>query len=336
MISALFFQLEDITVNSKISDPRINTVACVVEGHEEDKDQPIRYPTEESGPKVVIWDYCWLVLTASLLTSIVIWVYLYNWLNESMKTEDIEEEGQVETNMLKIFAGTVFKMTIVTFVINSLIFSLSFIIYISKYNIYVIPYVITYIAVVFSLFLVLGFLRCFLDFKPSETNDPPARCCKCCKCYKLGFWLLFPCLFMSIHHFLWVLCGIISEPYWATPIFLIECLFGFSIMYALYLYERDVVVNKAITEGKYLVKIHLFFSVFAFFLILLIVVFVGHGHIVNVTTAGVIEVIITLTLMWLIKNSGLHLKSFTGNEGDGGNTAPTGDDIPFTRQGNQQ
>jgi hypothetical protein len=131
--------------------------------------------------------------------------------------------------------------------------------------------------------------------------------CKICKCN--AFTCLLPCVYQIVHHLLWILCGIFSEPYWAIPIFLLESLAIFSLLYVTYLYHRDV--GPKIENMRHCkIIFHLFVALISFWSILFIVIVIGHGRIVNVLSTGVIEVIATAVFIWMVKISGLQLKDF--------------------------
>jgi hypothetical protein len=279
---------------------------CVVEGQEGDDGQQIKYP---KGTKmdVASWNFCWFVLAASCLTSFVIWIFIHYWIKDDFNynpPQEVNEQQAKEKEKKRrilILKSTILIMTLFLIVLEICIIIILSLIIKDAIETKVYVYVFYGISVVS---IIIGLI---------------SNCCSCCICgiegpkcnyYKSGSCFLFPCLLQTVHHVLWAVCGIISEPYWATPIFLIECLFGFIVMYAIFLYQKDVVWGETISEGKCWVVGHLVLTVVAFVFVLLVVIFVGHGHIVNVSTAGVIEVIITITLIWLIKNSGLQLKSF--------------------------
>jgi hypothetical protein len=132
--------------------------------------------------------------------------------------------------------------------------------------------------------------------------------------YKAGSYCLFPCLFQIVHHLLWVVCGILSEPYWATPIFLLECLCIASILYAIFLIEKVFVVNPkfGVESNKIntiMALIHLSVCLLSFVLILITIALmaVGNGHALDNPTAGIIESVLAFLFLWLAKRSNVHM-----------------------------
>ena len=131
-------------------------------------------------------------------------------------------------------------------------------------------------------------------------------CCykkKCCNVQCCKKVIVYPSLFIAFHHLLWVLLGIITEPFWAIPVLVAVS----SVLFVLYFLVYEYYLGM---DGKFTYTKELWFFVscfLGFLLLILILVVVGQAFFSDSLIANVAQSIMMLLLPYGV--SLLHLEN---------------------------
>ena len=204
--------MQDIAVTPQLPDPSLNTVECVIEGHGK--------APSFAGLKQVFHAVSWCILCISLVFSQFVsqWllVQLKDWYNKE------SESGKVEAVML----------------LSCSVFGLGLILIVIAWNR---SQESEFYVCVFFVCVVFVFVRRAVSCMRQHYNIDKAhmnsmqRIGK--KFHKYFYWLTFtkghddvpsknaisfliryPAVFMACHHLLWILLGIITEPFWGISV----------------------------------------------------------------------------------------------------------------------
>lgn len=180
-------QLEDIDVNLATFDPSLNNVECVVE-KESSKD---RFESvKKTFPQI-----CWAFWLFSLIGS-----YFVNMLCIQLFNENYNNREDVVVKATLFFLFVVFWLGIIS-AITAICYSREE---------YKISYPLVYLFSIMLVFL-RGYLYCkiylILDAKKNRITP-----------YSLSAYTTDPGCFIVIHSILWMMVGMISEPFWAIPV----------------------------------------------------------------------------------------------------------------------
>ena len=234
----IFLQLEDVAARPDVQDPRINTVECVVKGHDSIH---AKHRIQLGGLKALTDCLCWAILINSIMAGFVFSRMITPWLRAGKKlsnemqhyyhehrTKELEAK---QNRMLQAYA-TRFLIVYVLFPIGLLLALVALLLtVIQEGSENVLRRHGHAYPVVYFLFLLVGSFPCVLKSLcrgECSTNTKVVTCCT--------FWLTvedvisFCSFFMSIHHLFWILLGVITEPSWAVPVLLVVC----SVLYAIY------------------------------------------------------------------------------------------------------
>ena len=198
--------MQDIAISPNIPDPSLNTVECVTMGH--GKAPP--FPEWES----LLHGVCWCILCISLVFSQVAsqWliVQLREWKNSSrVEAEKRKNDSQVAALMLLSIVAFITGLSLIFFAWSRSSFEQDYYMW----------------AFFISAMLVLArrALWCFwriyksdnidlykLSLTKGHESDPSGNV--------ISFFTLYPAIFMACHHLLWILLGVITEPFWGISV----------------------------------------------------------------------------------------------------------------------
>lgn len=101
----------------------------------------------------------------------------------------------------------------------------------------------------YLLFILLIFLLCSAYYLFRAVNEDKKHNIVCLEFRNEGklhsksifLWTTYPGIFIAVHHALWVMIGIITEPYWALPVATSFIMFAFLfyVLSALYFSQKD-------------------------------------------------------------------------------------------------
>ena len=202
--------MQDIAVNPLVFDPSRNTVECVIPGHGKAPPLP--------GLKKLLHTLCWSLLYISL----VMGTFTSQWVIKKLRAWDEEESWNNDRSWKKIAA---MMISSVFLFFGSL-----------SINIYVLietedSYVIVFLG--FTIFVLLrrvvwctrvhmdcnyncirNIFECFKKFNLRVTQGHGHLTSK----NFVSIVFLYPAIFMACHHLLWILLGVITEPFWGFTI----------------------------------------------------------------------------------------------------------------------
>lgn len=180
-------QLEDIAVNPATFNPSLNNVECVVEKE--------RSNNRFENVKKTFPQICWAFWFFSLIGS-----YFVNMLCIQLFNENYNNREDVVVKATLFFLFLVFWLGIIS-AITAICYSIK-------------GYKITYpIVYLFSIILVLlrGLFYCKSYLILDAQINPVTP-------HSLSAYTVDPGCFIVIHSILWMMVGMISEPFWAIPI----------------------------------------------------------------------------------------------------------------------
>ena len=202
--------MQDIAVNPLVFDPSRNTVECIIPGHEKAPPLP--------GLKKLLHTLCWSLLYISL----VMGTFTSQWVIKKLRAWNKEEIWNKERSWKKTSAMMILSVFLFFGSLGINIYAL-----IETRDLYV---------GVFLGFTFLVLLRrvvwCTWIHKDCNYNGN-CNISECLKEFNLcvtqghghltsrnffSFVFLYPAIFMACHHLLWILLGVITEPFWGFTI----------------------------------------------------------------------------------------------------------------------
>ena len=216
-------QLEDIAISPSSFNPSLNSVECVADGGYENHLKNIN----KAFPQI-----CWLILFSSLIGSNLIRMLVLKYCRgESSRAKSI-----LSLVFVVLLCGTIVAIVAVIYSRQAQII-----------------YPLTYL-----LFILLIFLLCsvyYLFQASNEDNKINIVCLKFGNDGKLHsesilLWTTYPGIFIAVHHALWVMIGIITEPYWALPVATSFIMFAFLFYVLSALYFSPKYPKKWDTSAK--------------------------------------------------------------------------------------
>ena len=194
--------MQDIAISPNIPDPSLNTVECVTMGHGK--------APAFSDWKNLLHKVCWYILSISLIFSQVASQWLIVQLKEWNKKKNYSKVAAVMLLSLVVFisgfylisyawkcSGTtqkyarVFFICVMVVLARRVVWCLGRICYSDEANIN---------------FKTL----CWFSLTKGHENDPSTNV--------ISFFILYPAIFMACHHLLWILLGVITEPFWGISV----------------------------------------------------------------------------------------------------------------------
>lgn len=174
----------------------MNTVECVVKGHTAFTSNIFSANTVNH---YMMMNICWCAWVVSFVLAIVGALMFHAW----MKLDNQEHQKKSALILLLI----VFILEVIIAIVactNS-----------SQVAVYPIFFII---SMGFLSGIVLLYMRC-------RNNK---------LCQILLAALAFSTLFMSFHHLIWIVFGVLTEPFWAVPVLVVACSFCFSVFVQAY------------------------------------------------------------------------------------------------------
>ena len=206
--------MQDIAVNPLVFDPSRNTVECVIPGHEKAPPFP--------GLKKLLHTLCWSLLYISL----VMGTFISQWAIKKLREWDKEESWKKERSWKKIAAMMISSVFLFFGSLGINIYAL-----IETKDLYVIVFLGCTIFV-----LLRRVVWCTGVHKDCNCNCNCNCICNIFECFKklnlcviqghghltsknfVSIVFLYPAIFMACHHLLWILLGVITEPFWGFTI----------------------------------------------------------------------------------------------------------------------
>ena len=201
--------MQDIAISPNIPDPSLNTVECVTIG--QGKAPP--FPDWKN----LLHGLCWCILCISLVFSQVASQWLVVQLRE-WKTKMNSSGVEAEKKKYGSRVAAVMFFSIVVFVtgLSLIFFALSHSSF--KQDYYMWAFFISAMVV-----LARRVVHCFCSIKEANNivlhkdsltkgheSDPSGNA--------ISFFTLYPAIFMACHHLLWILLGVITEPFWGISV----------------------------------------------------------------------------------------------------------------------
>lgn len=179
-------QLEDIAISPPQFNPSLNHVECVVEEGSSDRFDSVK----KTFPQI-----CWIFWLFSLIGSYFISILCIQLFNENYDNSDDV-----------VVKATLFFL-LVAFCLG-LISAITAICYSAEGNQVVYP-----LVYLFSIILVFlrGFFYCRSNLKPDAQVNPRTP-------HSLSPYAVDPGCFIVVHYVLWMMIGMITEPFWAIPV----------------------------------------------------------------------------------------------------------------------
>ena len=200
--------MQDIAVNPLVFDPSRNTVECIIPGHEKAPPLP--------GLKKLLHTLCWSLLYISL----VMGTFISQWVIKKLREWDKEESWKNERSWKKIAAMMISSVFLFFGSLGINIYAL-----IETKDLYVIVFL------GFTIFVLLrrvvwctgvhmdcncirNIFECFKKFNLCVIQGHGHLTSK----NFVSIVFLYPAIFMACHHLLWILLGVITEPFWGFTI----------------------------------------------------------------------------------------------------------------------
>ena len=287
-----------------LSDPRINTAECVITGHEKASHFP--------GLKQLLHGVCWSLLIISLVTSLLAsqWliVQLRNWHSEK--------------NQSKIAA--VMFLSLIVFFGGLCLNIYAFVLTTGQQDLYV--------CVFLGSLLFVLFRRAFWCIKVHYTNILPGclteRIVKLVKTFHwhLGMghgeytstnffscFTLYPAVFMACHHVLWILLGIITEPFWGITVLVAVVSVSAALFFLAYEFHKSFASPEKSLEF-YMSVILISAAFFAFVLAIMVLFVVAQAFLSESLVSAIVQnVLVGVATVWYS-----YMKRDAGGGGGGG------------------
>lgn len=214
--------LEDIAISPSSLNPSLNSVECVAaDGGFEHYLQNVN----KAFPQI-----CWLILFSSLIGSNLIRMLVLKYCGQRRGAKSI-----LSLVFVAFLCGTV--LAIVTVIYSSqaqIIYPLTYLL------------IILFSCLFSSVYYLFQARQSTIDIVCLEfrhNGEPQSR--------SVLLWTAYPGIFVAVHHALWVMIGIITEPYWALPVATSFIMFAFLfyVLSALYFSTEDWNISAKINFG---------------------------------------------------------------------------------------
>ena len=243
--------MQDIAVLPHLPDPSLNTVECVIVGDEKAQ----RF----DGPKKLFHGVCWSILCISLFVGQLASQWLIMKLGKWKETP--ENDSKVATVMfLSLF-------------VFALAFGLHIFALVSHRDVY---------SCTFFAFVVLVLFRraCWCIHKRRRMRRTNTQCilkrfdCSLTKGNDkktstniISCFILYPAVFMACHHLLWILLGVITEPFWGISV--LAAVLSVSAVFCFLFYDFRTHFSSFECDRKCLIALFLDLGGFFAFLLLI-------------------------------------------------------------------
>ena len=194
--------MQDIAVVPGLPDPTLNTAKCIIAGHDK--------ASNFSGLKQLLHGVCWSLLAISLVLSLFVSQWLIVQCQEWSKPE--------KQNKSKIAA--VMCLSIILF-LGGLISSICALCLSSDHQDLYVRVFLGFILLVFTRRALWCIRIRYLndhdsaktfncDLTTGHENKTSTNIVSC--------FILYPAIFMACHHLLWILLGVLTEPFWGITV----------------------------------------------------------------------------------------------------------------------
>ena len=315
-------QLQSMAIRPTAPDPSQSTVKCVTAGHGK---------ASFTGFRKALHDIvCWIILLVALMLSLLVSQTLMVYLNRAKKVtkpaETSEEASATPSIELEPVATTAAPTAAATREAIEAAAAAKAAAAAAKAKAnatLVLLWVVSILAFPATLIITLIIVTCFdqeCDFNLAEYFKEDCYFVTFCifvfvilglscwfykkSCCNVQCWqnvIVHPSLFIAFHHLLWVLLGIITEPFWAIPVLVAVS----SVLFVLYFLVDEYYLGM---NGKFTYTKELWFFVscfLGFLLLILILVVVGQPFFSDSLIANVAQSIMMLLLPYGV--SLLHL-----------------------------
>ena len=318
-------QLQSMAIRPTAPDPSQSTVKCVTAGHGK---------ASFTGFKKALHDIvCWIILLVALMLSLLVSQTLMVYLNRAKKvtkpaeaSEEASATPSIELEPIATTAAPTAAPTSATATREAR--EAREAAAKAKANAtLVLLWVVSILAFATTLIITLIIVICYYFDQECHLNRAEYLKEDCyfvtfcisvfvilglsCWCYKknccnVQCWqnvIVHPSLFIAFHHLLWVLLGIITEPFWAIPVLVAVS----SVLFVLYFLVYEYYLGM---DGKFTYTKELWFFVscfLGFLLLILILVVVGQAFFSDSLIANVAQSIMMLLLPYGV--SLLHLEN---------------------------
>ena len=277
--------MQDIAVKPAVSDPNLNTVECLTGGH--------RKAAAFPGVQQALHGVCWCVLIIALgISSVASQVVL-------MKLGDFANSAK---NADKSKAAALLLLLLFVLVVGFILMFVPFVPFKNfpkfdpQSDFYLIAFVVSYLLVFIR--RIFWWLRCTpKQFRViSITNLVKGH--KLERSTNIWSCIVHPALFTSLHHLLWIVLGIITEPFWAVPVLMAICTVLFVFYYLVYQYHKGFIsIESPVHSAQALA-----FSFFSFLLVGLFIftlLVVGQAFLSESLIANVVQsALVIVTTLW--------------------------------------
>ena len=181
-----------------LPDPSLNTVECVTMGHGK--------APAFSDWKNLLHKVCWYILSISLIFSQVASQWLVVQLKEWNKKKNYSKVAAVMLLSLVVFISGLYLIYYAWKRSGNT----------EKYAL--VFFICVMVVLVRRAVWCLGRIccdnnfdnLCWLSLVKGHENDPSTNV--------ISFFILYPAIFMTCHHLLWILLGVITEPFWGVSV----------------------------------------------------------------------------------------------------------------------
>ena len=290
--------MQDIAVIPLVSDPRLNTVECVIPGHGK--------APQFSGVKQLLHGVCWSFLAISLAMS----TFSSQWIILKLKSWDGKKNCQS-----KIAAVMLLSLLLS---VGGLGISLTNI-YLEHDNIYICVFFGSIWFVLLRRMVWCLYLRRWKWFSKGNLTEghgeiPTEN--------PFSGVVLYPAVFIAYHHLLWILLGIITEPHWGFTV--LVAVVALYIMFFLSFSELYCVSSENFSEKGQ--KSFICFMSFcliiailsAFVLFILVLLMVAQVFLSKSLILALIQNILTCVVTVWFGYVNIFKESNPGDKGEGG------------------
>ena len=229
------FQLEDLAIVPTSENPSLNTVECVLEGHDNFQGAKLGY---QQGLDIL----CWLVFATSIVLAAVVFYSTKSWLGTDYEMNDgagseqpgfeNEQKDQLKAHSLRwlfyILGLSEFVLAILALVLT--------IVY--ERGGFVYPLIFFCVTAVPPIALIVIVIRAICTDRKINTNLKIFDCCT----FKMTAFdgLMMWSFFMTFHNLIWVLFGVVTEPTWGVPVLVVLFSICYCLFTLLYYNKRDM------------------------------------------------------------------------------------------------
>ena len=297
--------MQDIAVKPAVSDPTLNTVECLTGGHR----KAAAFPGVQQALHWVCWFVLVITLGMSTVVSQIVLMKLKDYCKKSAGNDD------------KSRAAALLLLFLFVLVVGFILMFVALFVPVKQFDLHSDVYMIAFVVVYFVVFFRrLGWwLWCtrngtriisnLVDGYESGTSTNIWSC------------IVHPALFSSLHHLLWIVLGIITEPFWAVPVLMAICTVLFIFYYLVYQYHKGMSSKDSSGHLRHSAQA-LGLSIISFLLVGLFIftlLVVGQAFLSESLIANIVQsVLVIVTTLWF-KYAKSENTSSKGKSKDGEN-----------------